>query len=465
MFVISESPCIIISMKKNTNGKKPQKINSPYEAARLLKLQRMFTVMTVIAIVMALLITVAGVTRITKSITAKIEANKPTGTVVPIISTENSFTTLASLHKELLPDNPEADAMFGPLKELPEEEVKVPEHYQVKGLYVGSGGKIDSAIDLCKKSELNTIVLDLKNEYGIPYMSKNATAKKIGYVWDNYVLKDMIDKCHANGLRIIGRIVSFNDSTAAKKFPDRAIKDEHGEMVLFSSEGKRPFLNPYNRDNWDYLIELAEEAASYGIDEIQYDYVRFPVGRKSDLQPYFGAEGTYPSKAEAINRFLQEARIRLQDKMGVPVSADIFGTVLTSPVDARIIGQEFETLGMTGIDSCCPMVYPSHYALGTRLGGRVFKYPDKEPYLIVYSVLYSCQDIYKQKGFTNVRPYIQSFTASYIGKGNYMNYGYNEINAQIKACKDLGITEFILWDPSVNYPAGKYDGNMSVDTD
>ena len=142
-------------MKKNTNGKKPQKINSPYEAARLLRLQRMFTVMTVIAIVMALLITVAGVTRITKSITAKIEANKPTGTVVPIISTENSFTTLASLHKELLPDNPEADAMFGPLKELPEEEVKVPEHYEVKGLYVGSGGKIDSAIDLCKKSDVS----------------------------------------------------------------------------------------------------------------------------------------------------------------------------------------------------------------------------------------------------------------------------------------------------------------------
>jgi len=452
-------------MKKNTSNKKPVKINSPYEAARLLRLQHMFTAMTVIAVLMAVLITVAGITKLARNISAKIEASRTTGTVVPIISTENSFTTVASLHTELLPDNPEADSMFGPLKELPEAEVKTPEHFEVRGLYVGSGGKIDSAIDLCKKSELNTIVLDLKNEYGIPYMSKNATARKIGYVWDNYVLKEMIDKCHSNGLRIIGRIVSFNDSTAAKKFPDRAIRDADGEMVLFSSEGKRPFLSPYNRENWEYLIELAEEAASFGIDEIQYDYVRFPVGYKNDRTPYYGAEGTFPTKAEAINRFLQEARIRLQDKMGVPVSADIFGTVLTSAVDARIIGQEFETLGMTGIDSCCPMVYPSHYALGTRLGGKVFPYPDKEPYLIVYSVLYSCQDIYMQKGFTKVRPYIQSFTASYIGKGNYIHYGYPEINAQIKACKDLGINEFILWDPSVNYPAGKYDGNMLVETD
>ncbi|MDO4876560.1 MAG: putative glycoside hydrolase [Oscillospiraceae bacterium] len=452
-------------MKKNTSNKKPVKVNSPYEAARLLRLQHMFTAMTVIAVLMAVLITVAGITKLARNISAKIEASRTTGTVVPIISTENSFTTVASLHTELLPDNPEADSMFGPLKELPEAEVKTPEHFEVRGLYVGSGGKIDSAIDLCKKSELNTIVLDLKNEYGIPYMSKNATARKIGYVWDNYVLKEMIDKCHSNGLRIIGRIVSFNDSTAAKKFPERAIRDADGEMVLFSSEGKRPFLSPYNRENWEYLIELAEEAASFGIDEIQYDYVRFPVGYKNDRTPYYGAEGTFPTKAEAINRFLQEARIRLQDKMGVPVSADIFGTVLTSAVDARIIGQEFETLGMTGIDSCCPMVYPSHYALGTRLGGKVFPYPDKEPYLIVYSVLYSCQDIYMQKGFTKVRPYIQSFTASYIGKGNYIHYGYPEINAQIKACKDLGINEFILWDPSVNYPAGKYDGNMLVETD
>ena len=452
-------------MKKNTSNKKPVKVNSPYEAARLLRLQHMFTAMTVIAVLMAVLITVAGITKLARNISAKIEASRTTGTVVPIISTENSFTTMASLHTELLPDNPEADSMFGPLKELPEAEVKTPEHFEVRGLYVGSGGKIDSAIDLCKKSELNTIVLDLKNEYGIPYMSKNATARKIGYVWDNYVLKEMIDKCHSNGLRIIGRIVSFNDSTAAKKFPERAIRDADGEMVLFSSEGKRPFLSPYNRENWEYLIELAEEAASFGIDEIQYDYVRFPVGYKNDRTPYYGAEGTFPTKAEAINRFLQEARIRLQDKMGIPVSADIFGTVLTSAVDARIIGQEFETLGMTGIDSCCPMVYPSHYALGTRLGGKVFPYPDKEPYLIVYSVLYSCQDIYMQKGFTKVRPYIQSFTASYIGKGNYIHYGYPEINAQIKACKDLGINEFILWDPSVNYPAGKYDGNMLVETD
>ena len=44
-------------------------------------------------------------------------------------------------------------------------------------------------------------------------------------------------------------------------------------------------------------------------------------------------------------------------------------------------------------------------------------------------------------------------------------YGYREINSQIKAIHDVGIYEFILWDPKFSYPKGNYDGNMSVQTD
>ena len=81
---------------------------------------------------------------------------------------------------------------------------------------------------------------------------------------------------------------------------------------------------------------------------------------------------------------------------------------------------------------------------------------------MVYSVLQESKEIYTQEGFSTVRPYLQAFTASYIGAGNYIEYGYDEINAQIKALNDLGINEFILWDPKVQYPEGPYDGNMFV---
>ena len=438
-----------------------RKMNSPSDVGKILTLQRVFISAASIAAVLAVTILIISLVRFIK--VAGANAVTEETTLVPIVSTDATTSTEVIMNTELLPDNELADQYWGELEELPLSEVKEITHNEIRGLYVGSGSSLDLAIERCNNSELNAIVIDLKNEWGCPFMCENETANQIGYVWDAYDLAEVVEKCHENGIYVIGRIVCFNDCTAAEKFPERAICDINGNPLHFKTEGKRPFLSPYNKDNWEYLISLAEEACGYGVDEIQFDYVRFPAGSTSEgVDPYYGPEGSTPSKADAINRFLQEARIRIQDKLGVPLSADIFGIVLTSPMDAEIIGQDFATLGMTGIDSCCPMVYPSHYALGTMLNGFTFEYPDKEPYLIVYSVLQESQDIFSQEGFSTVRPYLQAFTASYIGEGNYIEYGYDEINAQIKALHDLGIQEYILWDPKVKYPEGPYDGNMAV---
>jgi hypothetical protein len=440
-------------------------LNSGSDNNEVMRLKRIITILLSLSAILAVVLVTMGVTKVINYARTS-ETSEYVPVLATLVSTEVTYTEPTVYHTEQLEATPLADSYWRELPELLEDEVKVPDHFEVKGLYIGSGSALDKAIELCNNSELNTIVIDLKNEYGLPYMSKVPTAKEIGYVWDAYDLDAVIEKCHNNNIRVIGRIVSFNDQVAAQHFPERAIQDVDGNVVQFSNEGNKPFLNPYNTDNWDYLIAIGIEAAEHGVDEIQFDYVRFPAGAtKNKVKPYFGEDGQYPEKSEAVNRFLQEARIRIQDTYGVPVSADIFGIVLTSEGDAKIIGQNFSTLGMTGIDSCCPMVYPSHYALGTMLGGHVFDYPDKQPYLMVYSVLHECQAIYKQPGFTTVRPYLQAFTASYIGKGNYIEYGYREINSQIKAIHDLGITEFILWDPSCKYPSGSYDGNMSVETD
>ena len=425
-------------------------MNSPSDVGKILTLQRVFISATSIAAVLAVTILVISLVRFVKTVSANAVTEETT--FVPIVSTDATTSTEVIMNSELLPDNELADQYWGELEELPLSEVKDITHNEIRGLYVGSGSSLDLAIERCNNSELNAIVIDLKNEWGCPFMCENETANEIGYVWDAYDLAAVVEKCHENGIYVIGRIVCFNDCTAAEKFPERAICDIDGNPLHFKTEGK-----------WEYLISLAEEACGYGVDEIQFDYVRFPAGSTSEgVDPYYGPEGSTPSKADAINRFLQEARIRIQDKLGVPLSADIFGIVLTSPMDAEIIGQDFATLGMTGIDSCCPMVYPSHYALGTMLNGFTFEYPDKEPYLIVYSVLQESQEIFSQEGFSTVRPYLQAFTASYIGEGNYIEYGYDEINAQIKALHDLGIQEYILWDPKVKYPEGPYDGNMAV---
>ncbi|MCR4689546.1 MAG: putative glycoside hydrolase [Saccharofermentans sp.] len=451
-------------MRKNNYN---SKYVLPENTGKLVMMQRLFTTVCIIAVILGVGIIGVLLVRFGKMAIASIpKETTVTETYIPIVSTEPVVTETTVMHSEILPEDELADAFWGPLPELPEDEVKIVTHNEVCGIYIGSCSALDRAIELCANSELNTVVIDLKTEWGLPWMSTNETAREIGYVWDAYDIDSVVERCHENGIKVIGRIVCFNDSTAAGHFPERSIQDAAGNTLKFRTEGSRPFLSPYNTDNWEYLISIGEEAASHGLDEIQFDYVRFPAGSTTSGEaPYYGPEDTTPPKSSAVNRFLQTARIRIQDTMGVPVSADIFGIVLTSAMDAKIIGQDFETLGLTGIDSCCPMAYPSHYALGTMLGGHTFEYPDKEPYLMVYSVLHESQDIYRQEGFTVVRPYLQAFTATYIGAGNYMEYDYDAINAQIKALHDLGIEEYILWDPACKYPDGTYDGDMSVVTD
>lgn len=384
-----------------------------------------------------------------------------TGETTDFVATfQTDATTTEFTVTESLPANALADSYWGPLQECPDP---VPyEHVPVHGLYLNAAMYLDQNLTLIENSELDTVVIDLKESDGIYYQTANPTALSVGsgYVRSIINLPAVCQECHSRGARVIGRIVCFKDPIFAAAYPDRAVCDSTGEPLHFSNEGDETFLSPYDSRNWDYLIELAEEAIAQGVDEIQFDYVRFPTGSStSGNSPYFGPENEVPTKADAINRFLQTARIRIQDTLGVPVSADVFGIAVTSTLDGEILGQDWETMGFAGVDSLCPMIYPSHYALGTYLNGRSYDTPDKYPYDIMYNALEIGSRRHGREGYSTVRPYIQAFTASYIGAGNYMEYDYTAINDQIRAVQDAGLSEYILWNAACEYPEGNYSGN------
>jgi hypothetical protein len=266
-------------------------LNNNYEnnssnsnSLELAKLRRIITIQLSAAAILALVLVTLGITRLVNS--ARSDSNINTPVLATVVSDTAIYTEPEIYHTEQLAASELADSYWRPLPELKEDEVKTPEHFEVKALYIGSGSALDKAIELCNNSELNCIVIDLKNEYGLPYMSQVPTAKEIGYVWDAYDLAAVVEKCHSNNIRVIGRIVSFNDQVAAQHFPERAIQDADGNVVQFSNEGNKPFLSPYNTENWDYLIAIGVEAAEHGVDEIQFDYVRFPAGpTKNKVKP------------------------------------------------------------------------------------------------------------------------------------------------------------------------------------
>lgn len=324
---------------------------------------------------------------------------------------------------------------------------------KVKGIYmtghsVGLTERFNNTVELTNQSLINAWVIDVKDDYGtITYnssipMVKEVKADEILKVRDFHLIMEVLRE---NDIYPIARIVSFKDKQAASARPDLAVKTNTGSV--WRDRKGDAWLNPYNREAWDYLVDIAKEAATKGFKDIQFDYVRFPTDGNRSIIDY-GEAGKKESMAEAIAGFLDYAREELKE-YGVYVSADIFGLVTTVSDDMQL-GQHLETLA-PATDMLLPMAYPSHYALGT-YGVPI---PDKDPYTIVYTSMNTARErieaLETDKPKAIVRPWLQDFTASYLGAGKYQKYGKEQVKAQIKATYDAGLEEWVLWNAGNRY--------------
>ncbi|OZV10630.1 glycoside hydrolase [Tissierella sp. P1] len=329
------------------------------------------------------------------------------------------------------------------------------ETLDVKAIYMtghtlGLKSRFYDLVDLIDKSELNAVVIDVKDDYGeLTYKSSIPMVKELEA--DKIVKdKDFIGSMKLladKDIYPIARIVTFKDRTAAGRRPDLAVKTKDGS-VWRDNKGDA-WLNPYNRESWEYPIQIAEEAALNGFKEIQFDYVRFPTDGKRDLIDY-GKADEEPMR-DAIAGFLSYARERLAP-YGVYVSADIFGLVTTVEDDMKL-GQHLETLAIA-VDILCPMVYPSHYALGS----YGVPYPDADPYKIVYTSMAKAQERINNIDTTEekaiLRPWLQDFSAPWLRKqygSHYTPYGPKELIAQKKATYDADLTQWIFWNAGNKY--------------
>lgn len=398
---------------------------------------------------------------------------------------------------------------------LPEEE-----RVKVKGIYVtgamaGTSG-MDDLIALVDRTELNTMVIDVKNDDGrvvyemdTPMVSEIGSSKKL--VSD---MPGLIQKCKEHDIYLIARIVAFKDPFLAENRTDLALHDESGN--LFRDSSGLAWVNPYKEEVWEYLLEIAEEAVAIGFDEIQFDYIRFATdsGMKN---VDFGPEAEGKSREAVITEFVEYASERLHSQ-GIPVSADVYGIVIDSELDASLVGQNYYEMSKY-LDYISPMVYPSHYGPGN-LGLAV---PDAQPYETIYrsmsasrrvlaglegpeeeveavsgndiplktedvsgndvpqdaaaeSVGVVSQETAAVSGNgavsagartelpdpkemepaeeirAQVRPWLQDFTATWVD--GHITYGPEEIRAQIQAVYDAGYEEWILWNAANRYTEG-----------
>ena len=393
----------------------------------------------------------------------------------------------------------ENDAIGGAVPEDKTEAAseKERERVKVRGIYVsgpmaGNAG-IDKLIELVDETELNALVIDIKNDDGYLTCDLNVPfAEQIGA--EKHYIKDapaLVQKCKEKGIYLIARIVAFKDPVLARAVPELSLHKTDGS--IFYDKSGLAWVDPYRMEVWDYLVSVGAAAVQLGFDEVQFDYVRFSTDSGMKQVDFSGsAEGR--TKTEAITGFTEYASEKLHS-MGAAVSADVYGVVIDSRVDQEIVGQDYAEL-CRSLDAISPMVYPSHYG--------PYNYnipiPDAQPYDTVLAAMQASRkalagldpktglkavpDGTKKEAVSgnnaagaggvsensvpaamsdeeiaalepeegvraSVRPWLQDFTATWV-KG-HIPYGAAEIRAQIQAVYDAGYEEWILWNAANRY--------------
>ncbi len=287
---------------------------------------------------------------------------------------------------------------------------------------------------ILSRDKLNTIVIAIKEYQGEIYIPNVDLAKKYGLpIRPIPNIEKYLFHLKSKGVYTIARIVVFKDSALAKNHPELAVKNPDG--TVWQDYRGNSWTDPYNKKVWEYNLEIAKKAAELGFEEIQFDYIRFPSDGNTKLCRYSQVHNSTNATTVLIN-FLSYAKDELK-KYNVPISIDVFG--LTPSVEHDMgIGQRFLKLAQV-CDFISPMMYPSHYAKGE----YGLSDPNKFPYKTIYRGISDAKKLLKEDSY-KLRPYLQDFSLGY-------KYGYEEVKAQILACYDNGIFDWLLWDPKCKY--------------
>lgn len=339
--------------------------------------------------------------------------------------------------------------------------------FEVRALYitgaVASAGPdlVNEYLDLIDKTELNTIVVDLKSDLrddlGLVYYDSQAPmVKELGTSVDYIDMPWLLSEIKKRGIYAIARVQLFShDNALADARPEWAIKDLATGKVFADYPGpgiRYAWLDATNKNVWDYNVQLAVEAAQMGFDEINFDYVRYPDS--GDLSTYSQELGfskpTDPDKDpeamfENIVDFLKYAH-RSVNGAGAFMSIDIFGRVMIKP--SSPISQDIARMA-PHTDYICPMPYPSLW-WPTYLG---FDNPTAHPYEVILGSLQSAQQYFEGK-YALQRPWLQDHTDPWQGS-RVVEYGPKEVRAQIDAVHDFGkAAGWMLYDSANTYTEG-----------
>jgi hypothetical protein len=309
----------------------------------------------------------------------------------------------------------------------------------LRGVYVRgeTAGKATYGALLAKVrgAGMNAIVLDAKDYDGwITYPSRVPLANEAGAVKNPPIadLSRAIRFAHERGLRVIMRVSCFNDEHMAKARPKMSVQSKAHRAYPIG------WLDPSNEEVQSYIVSLVRESLDAGADEIQLDYVRYPVLGIKNADFHLRERGL--TKPIVIRDFVRRVHAVTRAR-GVPLSLDIFGIVaLGHKSDIDSLGQDPAMLAAE-CEALSPMVYPSHY--GSGIWG--LEAPGDHPEVVGFATRGVRDQVAGVPHGAAIRPWLQA--ASWKSKG----FGQAYIAREIHAANQAGAEGWLLWNPGQSY--------------
>jgi len=304
--------------------------------------------------------------------------------------------------------------------------------------------KINSLINLASTTEINAVVLDVKDWSGKVFYETNVSEVK-KYKTEQKIIpniKSLLAEFRGRGIYTIARIVVFEDPALAAARPDLAIRKESNKSLIWKDNLGLAWVDPASREVWDYDVKLAQDTLSQGFDEVNFDYVRFPSDGDINGISFPVWDGQTP-KNIIIRDFFRYIRKQMPK---ATLSVDIFGLTTVSKDDMGI-GQIIED-AYENFDFVSPMIYPSHFANGFNGYKNSAEHASE---LIKFSLESATArlNIYPASSTLGVklRPWLQDFNLG-------AEYDKNRVRSEIDTVAEtLGVNYvgYVMWNPKNVY--------------
>jgi len=277
----------------------------------------------------------------------------------------------------------------------------------------------------------DAVILDIKDDRGRITFRRDhplATGSPHGEVRH---MREILAALQKHEIYVIGRLVCFKDNNFVRVRPAEAMR-ERGTGAIWRDRGGVAWIDPHSTVAHEYIASVARAAEDIGFDEIQLDYVRFPVEPGANRAVFPRREGT-PDRHEAIAALLA----RVDRAIDIPLSIDVFGLTAYNPGDADGLGQSLEHLA-PHVDVISPMVYLANWP------ARYWENPTPAG---THSLISGAVRAIRRRlgDDVAVRPLLQAFA------WRAKNFGTPFIHNQIDAAVGGGSSGYLFWNQSGNY--------------